>query len=206
MQIGDRYIDPTARLNVPFRPLQGFVPSTKGHSTEPVPLPNKVYIGPFCVIGEDTRLGERVIIDEFCKIGRACIIGDDTLIVYRSNIGAGAQIGANCVIGGVISENCRVGTNCKIFGKVIHKHLNSLASWDHSEPEESVKIHDMSFVGFDAILAGRINIGPRAYVCAGSIITRDVPPLHIAYETNKIIHFEAWKGPLRTNPVFHAPG
>ena len=197
------YIDSTAKIDFPIRPLQGFVKSLWKSSVPAPNLPGKLYIGPFAIVGENVRLGERVIIDEYCRVGRGTKIGDDTLIIYRSTIGGEARIGKNCVIGATVSENCQIGDNCKVFGRVLHKHENSAISWDHHPTAEpAVKIKDHSFVGFEAVVAGGITVGPRAYICAGAIITKDVAANHIGFGYNKIIHYSAWKGPLRKNPIF----
>lgn len=198
------YIDPSAKINHPLRPLQGFVESNWKPSMPSPELPKQLYVGPFAIVGEHVQIGERVIIDEYCRVGRGVQIDEDTLIIYRSSIGGEARIGKNCVIGGTISENCQVGDNCKIFGRIVHKHENSAISWDHHETvEPAVIVKDHSFVGFEALVAGGITVGPCAYICAGSIITKSVPANHIGFGLNKIIHYSEWNGPLRNNPIFN---
>jgi UDP-3-O-[3-hydroxymyristoyl] glucosamine N-acyltransferase len=201
--ITETYIHPTAVMGLPLRPLQGMVTSSWRSDEPDVRLGHPVYIGPFVTIGEAVTLGDRVIVDERCSIGRGSRIGDDTLLIYAANVGGHAEIGRNCVIGNVVSERAVIGDRCRVFGRVIHKHENSTISWDHHEiPEPSVSIHDDSFVGFDAIVAGGLKIGPRAYVCAGAVVTRSVPPLHIAYGVNKTKHHSEWVGDLARNPLF----
>lgn len=208
MTLGERplagsYIDPTARLGFPIRPLQGFVSSTWRPEFKEPRLGERVYVGPFAIIGEGVTLGERVIVDAYCSLGRGAVIGDDTLIVYRANVGAQARIGKECVIGNIVSELCVIADRCKVFGRVIHKHEDSTISWDHhEEPEPAVTVEDDCFIGFDAIVAGGITIGPRAYVCAGSIVTKSVPPDHIAAGVNEIRHYSEWPGRLARNPLF----
>jgi acetyltransferase-like isoleucine patch superfamily enzyme len=200
---GDSYIDPTARIGFPLRPLQGFVTSNWQPDVAEPQIAGPVYVGPFALIGEGVSLGERVIVEAFCSIGRGTRVGRDSLIIYRASVGGQARIGAECVIGNVVSEHCTIGDRCKVFGRIVHKHEDSTISWDHHpEPEPAVTIADDTFVGFDAIVAGGVTIGPRAYVCAGAIVTRDVPPLHIASGTNTVVHFSQWRGPLAQNPLF----
>lgn len=195
------HVDETSIIGAPIRPLQGFVVSGRHHKK--VVLPELVHIGAYVIIGEGVVLGERVIVDDFCKIGRGVTIGNDTLIIYSAVIGGDAVVGDNCVIGGRLSENCAVDDNCRVFGQVIHKHANSMMSWDHHEvPEPAVKIKENSFVGFGAMVAGDITIGPNSYVCGMSVVTRDVPPYHIAFNRNEVLHFSEWKGSLKNNPIF----
>lgn len=196
------YIDPTAKLDIPLRYLQGCI-KTKNEINKKTVLPQKLFIGPYVILGKNATIGERVIIDSHCTIDPNVTIGQDTLIIYRSSIGGDTTIGQECVIGGVIPENCKIGDRCRIFGDIVHSHHDSTMSWDHHDiPEKSVTIFNDSFVGFGATLAGGFNVGPNAYICAGAIITRDVPPFHICCQTNKIIHYSKWKGKLKSNPIF----
>lgn len=166
-------------------------------------LPDEVHIGPYSSIGTGTRLGERVIIDAYCRIDIGVSIDADTLLLYRANVGAFASIGSNCVIGGSVSEGTKIGDYVRSFGLLIHSHTNSIAPWDDlPEPEPSPTIKKRSFIGHGALIIGGVVIGPNSYVCAGATVTRDVPPLHIASGTNQVIHFTKWRGELRDNPLF----
>lgn len=197
----------TAVLAAPMRPLQGLVESSENPRESAVNLQGGGHIGPGVVVGEGVTLGDRVIVDSQCIIERSAKIGSRTLLVYRAIVGGGAIIGMDCVIGGVVSENATVGDRCRIFGTIVHKQSDPSPSWDHREsPEPSVVVRDDCFIGFGAFVAGGITIGPRSYVCAGAIVTRDVPPEHIAHGTNKITHFTDWKGELSESPHFRFRG
>jgi len=196
------YVDQTAKVNVPFRLLQGCIP-TESRVLSQTSLPRQIYIGPYCVIGEHVTLGERVIIDSHCIVERDVIIGDDTLVIYRASIGGGAVVGKSCIIGGFVSENCRIGDRSRVFGSLVHAQRDTSVSWDHFEtPEPPVILHEDTFVGFGAVVAGGLQVGPNSYVCAAAIVTRNVPPYHIASGVNNIIFFDKWEGPLRENPIF----
>ena len=81
---------------------------------------------------------------------------------------------------------------------------NPLMPWDGKDSEEESPIfEDYSFVGFNAVIAGNIRVGYKAYVLAGSVITKDVPDFHIAYGVNEVIHFSKWRGiKLRQSEFF----
>ena len=202
-EFSETYIDPTARVGVPLRPLQGMVLSSLKMENPKPRLENPVYIGPFVTIGEAVSLGKGVIVDEYCSIGRNANVGQDTLLTYRATVGGHSKIGEKCVIGNFVSEHAVIGDRSRVFGRIVHKHEDSTISWDHHDvPELSVVIHEDSFVGFDAVLAGGLEVGPRAYICAGAVITRSVPPLHIAFGVNKVVPHDEWEGPLSENPLF----
>jgi hypothetical protein len=59
------------------------------------------------------------------------------------------------------------------------------------------------FIGWRAMVIGDVNIGAGAYVCAGALVTRDVPAGYIAYGRNEIVHPTAWPGPLGKSRFFH---
>jgi UDP-3-O-[3-hydroxymyristoyl] glucosamine N-acyltransferase len=195
-------IHPTATLNEPFRNFQGgkepvdiqYRPGSFGHN---------VSIGAGAVIGIGVILETGVVIDHQCIVEPNATIGHDTLLIYRAIIGNEAVIGSNCVIGGFIAERCIIGNHCRIFGQLVHRQADTTLSWDeHESPEPSAQVHDHSFIGFGAVIAGGVTIGPKSYVCAGAIITRDVPPGHIAVGVNRIIASREWSGNLQANPLF----
>jgi len=191
------FIHDTAIIGAEFRYLQGGIKSIDPKKYGPPILPKDLYIGPYAIIGLNCVLGEGVVIDAYCKIDPGARIDTNTLITYRATVAAGVSIGRDCIIGGNVSEQSVVGNNCRVFGKLVHKHLDSTISWDfHNLPEPGVTIHDNSLVGHDSTLIGGIEVGPNSYVCSGAIVTKNVPPL------NNIVHFSQWKGELANNPIF----
>lgn len=196
-------IHPTALIDIDLRPLQNGVPAYSDSEIHPAEIAQDSYIGPFCVIGHTVSIGSHVIIDAYTKIDPEVSIGDRTLLVYRATIGGQVVIGEDCVVGGSVSEGSNIGDRCRSFGKLIHSHTNSTMSWDHhSEPEPGPTLLDDSFVAHDAVVVGQVRIGPQSYVCSGAIVTKDVPPFHIAFGVNSIVHHSEWPGPLSENPLF----
>jgi UDP-3-O-[3-hydroxymyristoyl] glucosamine N-acyltransferase len=79
------------------------------------------HVGPFCAVGEQTRLGARAVLQGGNHVGQHCQIGEDTVLypnvtVYpRSQIGNRVRIHSGTVIGsdgfGYVLDR---GTHCKI--------------------------------------------------------------------------------------------
>ena len=65
-------------------------------------------------------------------------------------------------------------------------------------------MRDGAFVGWNAVIVGPVVIAERSYVCAGALITRNVPPGHIAYGRNQIVPHEDWPGELGLSPFFRS--
>lgn len=189
-------IHPTALLDQPFRRFQGgrepySIEYERSHMGE------NVWIGPWAIIGKGAVLHDGVVVDSHCIIEPNSVIGPGTLVTYRSIVGGDVTVGRNCVIGGFIGEGCSIGSDCRIFGRLLHRHLDTTLSWDeHDVPEPSPIIEDKTFIGVDALIIGGVRIGPRAYVTAGAIITRDVPPNHVATNRNELIPLGRWPGTL----------
>ncbi len=196
-------IHPTALIGVELRPLQGMTRTQDGQKYGQPHIQETVHVGPFCVIGMNVYLDDKVIVDAYCKIDPNVHVGSNTLIIYRASLGSGAVIGRDCVVGGTVSEGTVIGDRCRTFGKLIHTHANSTMPWDHRPvPEPSPTVLNDSFVAHGALVMGGVTISPRAYICAGAIVTRDVPTKHIAFGCNQIIPHNKWAGQLRGNPLF----
>jgi acetyltransferase-like isoleucine patch superfamily enzyme len=64
--------------------------------------------------------------------------------------------------------------------------------WEVTEPAPTIR-HD-SIVAMSAMIVGGVTIGPYAYVAASAVVTRDVPPWHVAVGNNKFIPCQSWTG------------
>jgi len=166
-------------------------------------IEEETYIGYYSVIGTGSKIAMGAIIDDHCIIESRVIVGKKSLITHRAQICNDVTIGEECVIGGFIGERTRIGNNCRIFGKIVHLQHNPKLGWDDDEAIEGApNISDGVFIGFNAIVAGNVAIGRKAYICAGSIVTRDIPELHVVSGNNTITHFTKWKGRLRHSSFF----
>ncbi len=189
----------TSRVGVRYRQLLEGEPMAR----PPTEVGEQVWIGEFCVVGEGVILSDGVIVDHYSQIESGVRVGDNTLITYKAQICADAVIGSNCVIGGFIAERTRVGHRCRVFGSVVHHHISADAPWDSEQSiEAGVTVFDDVFIGFNSVVARDVKIGPKSYVCAGSLVTRDVPEFHIAFGVNKLVHYTQWPGNLRTSSFF----
>jgi acetyltransferase-like isoleucine patch superfamily enzyme len=206
-RLGDCEIYTTARvcqgaiIGKPFRPLL----DERGQA-EPggrTVIGANSYVGYFAIVGAGSVLSEGVIIDDYCAIESDVTIGRKSLVIYRSQICNEAQVGSRCVIGGFIAERVVVGDEVRVFGKIIHTQRNPSVPWDAPESEEPSAVLEIgAFVGFNALVVGGVRIGRRAYVCAGAIVTQNVPAEHVAFGVNKVIPASEWTGGLGRSPFF----
>lgn len=205
--LGQSEIHPTAQICLGViigKPYRKLLDGTQ-EGTAMTVISAGAYLGYYAVVGAGSMIGTGTIIDDYCIIESRVVVGQKSLITYRAQVCNDVTIANNCVIGGFIGERTRIGSNCRIFGNIVHLQHNPLLEWDADEAEEGApKIQDRAFVGFNAVVAGSVVIGRKAYVCAGALVTKDVPEEHVVFAKNKMVHFSRWKGRLADSPFFNA--
>lgn len=142
----------------------------------------------FCCIGDDVRLGRDVRVYNFVNL-YGCEIGDDTKIGSFVEIQKGARVGRRCKI----SSHTFVCEGVKIEDEVFVGHgvcfindkypratnpegrLQTGADWT----VQPTIVRRGASVGSGAVVLGGIEIGERAIVGAGAVVTKDVPAFSI---------------------------
>lgn len=161
------------------------------------------YIGYGSIIGTGCQLSGNVIVDDMCLLESRVIIGENTLITHRAQVCNDVEIGKNCVIGGFIAERTLVGNSSRIFGRIVHKQDNPCCGWDDDEStEQSPVIKNNVFIGFDALIIGGVTLDSNSYICAGAIVTKDVPSNHIVKGINQMIRCSTWNGCMSKSKHF----
>lgn len=148
------------------------------------PLP-PTRIGPYCIIGTSAI------------IYAGTIIGEKTMIADLASVRENCQIG-DCVIVGrgvVIDNDVKIGNYVKLQSLAYICALTTIEDFAFIAPcvvttndnfmgrtEERFKYKGGAYIEFGArvgansIILPNIRIGREAFVAAGSIVTRDVPP------------------------------
>jgi UDP-2-acetamido-3-amino-2,3-dideoxy-glucuronate N-acetyltransferase len=140
--------------------------------------------GEFCVIAPDVQLGRDVIIYHFVNL-YGCQIGDGTKIGSFVEIQKGALVGRNCKIsshtficeGVTIEDEVFVGHGVQFINDKYPRAtredggLQTEADWT---PQRTLVRRGAS-LGTGATILSGIEIGERAIVGAGAVVTRNVP-------------------------------
>jgi acetyltransferase-like isoleucine patch superfamily enzyme len=199
-------IDPTAQIaktaiiDSPFRPLLDGRKITVERNTT---IGAGVWVGQYATIGQGVTIGTGTIIEDFVSIQPGAAIGARVLLRSHSHIGIGVTVGDDAVIKAHVGDYAQVGGGSRVFGDLIHRQLDPSVPWDDPAGEEAAPILAAGvFVGWGALVVGGVNIRSGAYVCAGALITKDVPAKHIASGRNQIVHPSAWTGALSSSPFF----
>ena len=163
----------------------GKQPSLSPRSTakrEPLP-PAEIGVGTIvstgAIVFAGTRIGARVILGdqscvrERCEIGDDVVVGRGSLVENDTTIGALTKIQADAYITAystleeqVFIAPCVVTTNDNFMGRTERRH----------ELIKGPTIRRGARVGGGAILCPAVEIGEEAFVGAGAVVTRDVPP------------------------------
>jgi UDP-3-O-[3-hydroxymyristoyl] glucosamine N-acyltransferase len=195
-------IAPTAVIGSPFRPL---LDGRRVRVDRNTTIAAGVWVGQFAVIGQGVTIGVGSLVEDYVSIQARSEIGERVVVAARAWIGMDVTVGDDSVIKGHIGDSARIGKHCRIAGDLIHRQLDASLGWDDQGSEEFAPIvEDGAFVGWRAVIVGGVNIGAGAYVCAGALVTRDVPARHIACGRNQIIDPSEWPGALGKSPFFQA--
>jgi acetyltransferase-like isoleucine patch superfamily enzyme len=202
-------IDPTAQIaqtaiiGNPFRPL---LDGRQLRADRDTVIGARTWIGQYATIGQGVTIGADSTLEDFVGVQPGTVIGSRVLVTSRSWIGLGVTVDHDSVIKGHIGDRTRIGAGCRIAGDLIHRQLDPSLPWDDPAAEEPAPIvKDGAFVGWRAVIVGGVNIGAGAYVCAGALVTKDVPAGHVACGRNQIMHPSAWPGALGKSPFFQDP-
>ena len=143
-------------------------------------------IGKYSIIGENVKIGEGSKIWHFCNL-YGCEIGKNTQIGSYCEIKKDAKIGDNCRLQAriFIPEGTQIGNNVFIGPGVIFlndKYPNAKKAINGTWNLEEVVVEDDVSIGGGAIILPGVKIQRGAFIGAGSIITRNVPPYSVMYK------------------------
>jgi acetyltransferase-like isoleucine patch superfamily enzyme len=124
-------------------------------------------IGARVILGDQSCVRERVMIGDDVVVGRGSLVENDTSIGAMTKIQADAYITAYSTLEEhVFIAPCVVTTNDNFMGRTEHRH----------ELIKGPTIRRGARVGGGAILCPAVEIGEEAFVGAGAVVTKDVPP------------------------------
>ena len=124
-------------------------------------------IGGGCILGDQSCVRERVTVADDVVIGRGSLVENDTTIGTRTRIQAEAYVTAySTVEEDVFIAPCVVTTNDNFMGRTETR----------KELMKGPTIRRGARIGGGAILCPGIEVGEDAFVGAGAVVTKDVPP------------------------------
>jgi acetyltransferase-like isoleucine patch superfamily enzyme len=124
-------------------------------------------IGERVVVGDQSCIRERVTVADDVVLGRGVLVENDTTIGAKARIQAEAYITAYSTLEEhVFIAPCVVTTNDNFMGRTEKRHAL----------RKGPTIRRGARVGGGAVLCPAVEIGEEAFVGAGAVVTKDVPP------------------------------
>ena len=128
-------------------------------------------IGARAIVGDQACVRERCTIGDDVVIGRGSLVENDSAVGARTKIQAQAYVTAHSTLEeDVFIAPCVVTTNDNFMGRTEARH----------ELVKGPTIRRGARVGGGAVLCPGVEIGEEAYVGAGAVVTKDVPPRTVA--------------------------
>jgi bifunctional UDP-N-acetylglucosamine pyrophosphorylase / glucosamine-1-phosphate N-acetyltransferase len=186
-----------------------------------VRLSGRTVIGEGCVIGTgaqvtDTALGDRVTLRPYCVLDGSRVEADAVLGPF-ARLRRGTVVEREADIGNFIElKQATIGRGVKahhvgyIGDATVGEGANIGAgtvtcNYDGARKHQT-RIGARAFVGTNTSLVAPLTIGDDAYVGAGSVITKDVPPGALAVERGPQVVKEGWTGRRRRQGAESTPG
>src|SRR5215216_1887255 len=151
-------------------------------------------IGSDCVIGPsadllDTRVGDGARVEHSvgrgAEVGEGATVGPYTLLRPGTVLGPDAKVGAYCEV-----KNTRVGRGSKIphlsyvgdaeIGENANLGAGTITANYDGVKKNRTTIGDGAFTGVNTNLIAPVTIGNGAYLGAGSVVNKDIPPGKLA--------------------------
>ncbi len=140
--------------------------------------------GEFCSIADDVKLGRDVRIYNFVNL-YGCEIGDETRIGAFVEIQKGVRIGQRCKIsshtficeGVTVEDEVFIGHGVQFINDR-YPRATTPDGAPQGEADWSVEptiVRRGASIGTGATILGGLQVGERAIVGAGAVVTRDVP-------------------------------
>ena len=153
--------------------------TTRREELPPLELGAGTIVSTGAVVFAGTTVGERVIVGDQSCVRERCTIGDDvvigrgSLVENDTSVGARTKIQANAYVTAyslleedVFIAPCVVTTNDNFMGRTEQR----------LELMKGPTIRRGARVGGGCVLLPGIEVGEEAFVGAGAIVVRDVPP------------------------------
>jgi acetyltransferase-like isoleucine patch superfamily enzyme len=124
-------------------------------------------LGARVIVGDQACVRERVFLGDDVVVGRGALVENDTTVGSMTKIQADAYVTAYSTLEeNVFVAPCVVTTNDNFMGRTEQRHAL----------RRGPTIRKGARIGGGAVLCPGVEIGEEAFVGAGAVVVRDVPP------------------------------
>lgn len=133
------------------------------------------YVDPGAKIGKGTKIWHFSHIMEGAEIGENCVLGQNVFVARNVRIGNNVKIQNNVSVyeGVILEDYVFCGPSC-VFTNV--KTPRSAFPRNRSEDYIPTVVKRGATIGANATIVCGVTIGEWAFVAAGAVVTKDVPP------------------------------
>jgi UDP-2-acetamido-3-amino-2,3-dideoxy-glucuronate N-acetyltransferase len=133
-----------------------------------------------CTIGKGTKVWHFAHVSDQCTIGERCVIGQNVFVARH------VTIGNNCKIQNNVAVYEKVTLEDDVFcgpSMVFTNVMNPRCAFprDRETGFLPTLVKRGATIGANATIVCGITIGEHAFIGAGSVVTRDVPPYAMVY-------------------------
>lgn len=139
------------------------------------------HVDPGALVGPDTRVWHGTHVMPGARVGNRCVLGQNCFVAASVRIGDGCRIQNNVSLydGVVLEDEVFVGPSA-VFTNVSRPRAGFLCGPSGFEP---TLVRSGATVGANATVVCSVTIGEGAFVAAGAVVTRDVPPYALVMGT-----------------------
>jgi acetyltransferase-like isoleucine patch superfamily enzyme len=162
----------------------GKPPKLARHSSAPRTTPDPV------VLEEDAVVCCGAIVFAGARVGPAAIIGDQAYVRERTVIGAASVIGRGSAVDNDVQVGARVRVQTDVYltaysvieddvfvgPGVLTTNDSTMARHGDDYDVRGCTLRRACRIGGAAVLTPGVEVGEEAFVAAGAVVTRDVPP------------------------------
>jgi UDP-2-acetamido-3-amino-2,3-dideoxy-glucuronate N-acetyltransferase len=126
-----------------------------------------------CNIGQGTKIWHFSHIMEACEVGENCNIGQNVVISPKVKVGNGVKIQNNVSLytGLICEDDVFLGPSC-VFTNI----LNPRSAVPRKNQYQTTIVRKGATIGANATVVCGIEIGTFAFIGAGAVVTKNVPP------------------------------
>src|SRR5262249_54275356 len=133
----------------------------------------------------DAMLGDGVHVKPYCVL-TDCTVGPGAIIGPFAHLRPGTELAEQVHIGNFVeTKKSRIGKGSKanhlsylgdaVIGAAVNVGAGTITCNYDGKNKNTTVIEDDAFIGSDTQLIAPVKVGARAYVAAGTTVTKDVP-------------------------------
>ena len=137
------------------------------------------YVHPTAVIDDDVQIGKATRIWHFSHVMSNVRIGDECVLGQNVFVGTGVAVGHHVKIQNNVSVYTGVQIESEVFvgpSAVFTNVINPRSGIERKDQFQKTTVKRGSTIGANATILCGVDIGEHAFIGAGAVITRDVPP------------------------------